>query len=370
MLTKIWERYLLRQMATSCFFVLFCFYGLYVLIDYATHSHSFSHYHFSAIDIAKFYGGEFVLRLEILLPFSTLIACIHTLCRLNKQNELMALMVAGIPLKRLLWPLVLLGLLFTLLLYASNEWLQPRSLRYHQKLANVRAKAKRQKYSAANIQQITLTDGSFLIFQSYLPETSTFEDLFWVRSLDEIYRMRTLQAREGQAPIGYDGQKLERIKIESRQENEIEESVLYPSLFFKEHVFDDLAIDDDKLKESIISPENQAISELYRKLPKRGLAQNAKEARLETAFHHKMALPLLCLLAIIAPAPFCTRFSRTQPQLVIYALSLFGLIACYLVINASVILGERQVLPAFMAIWLPFSAFFLFFGWRFLRKCS
>ena len=119
--------------------------------------------------------------------------------------------------------------------------------------------------------------------------------------------------------------------------------------------------------ENVMLPEVQSLSSLKEKLPAYGKELSEKEAYLLTTYYYKLALPWLCLLAVLAPAPFCVRFSRTLPVFFVYAFSIFGLVAFYLVMNAAVILGERQMFHPVFAVWVPFAAFFALFGCRFLR---
>ena len=189
-LTTIWERYFLRETAKTFLFFLVSFYGLYAFIDYSTHAASFKHYHFSIWDILKFYAFEFIAQMDVLVPFSLLIACVKTLCSLNAYNELVALMASGITLKRLLLPFVAFGLSLTALTYFNMEVLQPMVVKYNTQLDHSRAKAKQKKYQL--VQQVVLEDGSSLIFQKYDSATQAFFDAYWVRSIDDIYRIRHL----------------------------------------------------------------------------------------------------------------------------------------------------------------------------------
>lgn len=337
-------------------FILFLmgFYGLYALIDYSTHASSFKHYHFSLLDILKFYAFEFVAKMDVLVPFALLIACVKTLCSLNTHNELVALMASGIKLKRLLLPFVAFGLFLTGLMYFNTEVLQPMALRYNTKLDHSRAKAKHKKYMS--IQQLALEDNSILIFQEYNAETEEFFDAYWVRSIDDIYRIHRLSPYSLE-PIGKTVEHLQRTP----------EGFLVLSESFPEKTFSDMHFNKRKLSESVSLPEAHSLSELKEKLPASGNALSEKEAALLTTFYYKLAIPWLCLLAVLAPAPFCIQFSRTTPVFFIYALSIFGLVAFYLIIDAMVVLGERQMLAPALAIWVPFALFFSFFGGRFLR---
>jgi lipopolysaccharide export system permease protein len=353
-LTFIWERYFLKETIKIFVFFLFGFYGLYVLIDYSTHAASFKHYHFSLLDIAKFYAFEFVTRMEVLVPFALLIACVKTLCSLNRHNELVALMASGIKMKRLLLPFIALGFFFTGLIYFNLEILQPVTYKYNTQLDHSRAKAKQKKHIL--IQQLVLEDNSTLIFQTYDPIKKAFFDAFWIRSIDDIYRIDQLfpYAKE---PLGKSVDHFERDA----------KGMLSLSASFAEKKFPEMYFNTHKLLETVSLPEAKSLSEIKSKLPDSNKELSEKEAYLMTTYYYKLAMPWMCLLAVLAPAPFCIRFSRTLPVFFIYALNIFGLVAFYLVMDATVVLGERQMFNPALAIWFPFGSFFAFFGWRFLR---
>jgi len=352
----IWERYFLKEIIKVFLLFLFGFYGLYVLIDYSTHSRSFQNYHFTFLNIASFYGYEFITRMDVLIPFATLIACIKTLCTLNTNNELVALMASGINLKRLLWPFVAFSLFCTGFIYFNTEVLQPRALKYHKQLSHTRAKEKQKKHHHPHIQQITLNDNSSLIFQEYDEINELIYDAYLVRSIDDIYRIRELNPYAS-VPLGN--------SVEHLQRNGQGNLVIVE--FLPEKEFPEIHFNRAKLIDSITSPSDYGISTLQNKLRSRGEILSEKDARLLTTYYYKLAFPWLCLLAVIAPAPFCTRFSRTLPVFFIYAVSLFGLVAFNIMLDAAMILGERQLVAPAVAIWLPFSCFFVFFGWRFAR---
>ena len=355
-LTSIWERYFLKETVKCFALFLVCFYLLYILIDYSNHSHSFHHYRFSLLDLIHYYGYEFVTRMNVLVPFAVLISCIKTLCALNRHHELIALMASGIRLKRLLLPFLAFGLFCTALIYINSELLQPNAMRYHQQLDHLRARVKKTKYHYPHIQQFTLEDGSSLIFQSYDTLADEFFDLYWIRSMDDIYRIRDL-ALSAEGPVGRSVEHLERDQ----------KGALKLTEKFDEKFLPELKFDKKTLAESSASPDALSLSALQEKLSATPAILSEKEARLVTAYYYKLAIPWLCLLAVIAPAPLCIAFSRSLPLFFIYALSLFGLVAVYLIMNASLVLGERQVFSPAAVIWVPFCLFFLFFGVRFYR---
>jgi lipopolysaccharide export system permease protein len=356
-LTSIWERYFLREMGKCFLLFLLSFYALYVLIDYSNHSHSFQHYRFSFFELMRYYGHEFVVRMNVLVPFALLISCVKTLCSLNMHHELIALMASGIRLKRLLFPFIAFSLFFTGLIYLNGEIFQPNAMKYHEQLDHQRARVKKTKYHYPHIQQLMLKDGSSLIFQRYDPLAHEFFDLYWVRSIDDIYRIRDLKLQDAGA-VGLGVEHLQRDP----------EGALKLTERFDQKQLPDLLFDQHALSESAATPEVLSLSQMHKKLADFEAILSEKDARLVTAYYYKLAIPWLCLLAVLAPAPFCISYTRTLPIFFIYALSLFGLVGFYLIMNAAVVLGERQVIDPALAIWCPFCLFFTFFALRFYRK--
>lgn len=355
-LTKTWERYFLKELTKIFCLFLFCFYGIYILVDYANHSHSFHSYRFSFLDIMIFYGYEFILRMEVLIPFAVLIATIKTLCSLNIHNELVALMACGIKLKRILLPFILFGLFFTGLLYINTEFLHPQTMKYRQFIEQSRTTAKQKKHKQLFIQQLAFEDNTSLVFQNYDDASGKFLDAYWIRSIDEFYRIGRLAVDEA-IPVGEEVEHFLRNK----------QGELIVTEFSNKHEFSDMHFNKETLLESVSSPSGKALSALKKKLPSHDAILSEKDAQLLTIFYYKLAIPWVCLLAVIGPAPFCTRFSRTLPVFFIYALSIFGLFSFYLVMDSCALLAERQAISPAVAIWVPFTTMFSFVGWRYLR---
>jgi lipopolysaccharide export system permease protein len=356
--TKIWERYFLKEVLKTFFLFLVCFYGIYVLIDYTNHSRTI---HYNATDspikaFCLYYACEFINRSEVLIPFAILLGTIRTLCKLNEHNELVALMASGVKMSQLLRPFLMLGLFFTGLMYVNMEYVFPPASRELKYFDDAHAKQKKRKAGPLAVEHVILEDQSTLLFQSYDATQKYFFDVYWVRSIDDVYKMKQLYPYAS-PPVGY--------FVEHLLRNEQGELVIVASQ--EKATFPDLIFNAKRLKDSLVQPESMSLSALWDQLPNHQEAQSEKEARLLAAFHRKLALPWLCLLAVVAPAPFCLRFSRQFPVFLVYASSLFGLIGIYILIDAAHVLGRRQVMDPLYALWTPFVVFFLIFGWRYIR---
>jgi lipopolysaccharide export system permease protein len=362
-LTKIWERYFFKELFKTCIFFITCFYGLYVLIDYSSHTRSFHHasVQFQWFETVIYYGCEFVRRVEVLLPFAILIATIRTLCKLNMHHELVALMSSGLSLKMLMRPFLLFGLFCTCLMFLNTEFLVPIALKRLNQIDDTRSRAKRKQTLMTAAQHIALEDGTTLIFQNYDTPQSRFFDTYWIRSINDIYRIKYLYPNaNSDQPNAVLGQYVDHLKRNSQGK-------LITVASFEEKALPEMHFNPQTLFETITLPEELALSELWDKHPSPEVTLSEKEAQSMTIFYRKLLLPWLCLLAVIAPAPFCLRFTRYLPLFFIYAGSIFGLVAIYLAIDAAVLLGKGQILSPFLAVWPLFIVVSSCFTWRFIK---
>ena len=94
---------------------------------------------------------------------------------------------------------------------------------------------------------------------------------------------------------------------------------------------------------------------------------NDREAEIATILFYKLAIPFACLLAVLAPAPFSIRFGRHLPIFLIFALSLFGMISFFTIVNSTIILGKSQIVPPLIAIGSAPLLAFLIFGRKYAQ---
>lgn len=358
LLTKIWERYFFKEALKTALLFLVCFFGIYVLIDYAHHTSLFrEHGHFKWSIFGIYYASEFINKSELLIPMSILLGTIRVLCKLNQDNELIAMMASGIKMATLLRPFILFGLIGTAALYLNNQFLLPYAAKELQHIADRNHHNKQKKSLAMSAQHLILEDQSTLLFQRYDSSRDRFFDVYWIRSIDEIYRMRELYISTPH-PIGYSVEALSR-----NMDNHLIAKGQYPEMVFPEMQFN-----ETKLLDSLTLAEAYSLSDLWSKLPDWHQPQSEKQARLVATFHQKIIFPWLCLIAVIGPAPFCMHFSRRFPLFLVYACSIFGFMAFYIAINAAHVLGRRQFADPLLVIWIPFILLGILTCWNFMHK--
>lgn len=345
----IWNRYILKEFLLCFVSFLLCFNFLYIIIDYTNHIDTFyfdKQFHWKVF--TTYYACDLLHRFTAIAPFLLLLSCIKVVSDLVMSNELLAMMASGRTIKKLLSPLIAVALTVTLLTYLNLEFVHPKAIQTMDKLSSSRKKT--------GIRQMTLKDRSILLFQKYDTSRGLFQDLYWIRNTSDIYHIKTL-SHDNKYPTG--------TFVDHFKRNKKGELVKAASA--KEQEFPEMRLNMRSLREIITLPEDESLSKLWKKLPKERHPYLNEEAQVLAAFYHKLVIPWLCLLAVIAPIPFCLNFSRKVPLFAIYAGSLFGLIAFALVLGTAFLLGKRQTLDPFLATAVPFTTLFSYFSWRYVR---
>ena len=355
MLLKLWQRYFLKEILKVFGYFLFCFYALYVLIDYASRASQFHTHHanFGWKDFALYYLCEFSLRADLLIPLGLLVAALYTYSKLNQTNELIALLASGISLHKCLRPFVFVGLFMTALLFANAQYLQPKSFQWMLKIQENYQEAKRKKNELTAVQTLHLADGSLLLYLDYDRKEQLFRDLYWIRNLDHITHMEALNPHADPAL----GTQVTTFTRDQKGALTIHSQAKQQPLGF-------LVLPQEMVKNAATVAEERSLTDLWEVISHASSYTTKKDATAAAVFSYKTTLPWLALLAILFPAPFCLRQTRQLPIFLIFSGSIFFLIALYIALGSLEILAKSQLLPPLGTLWAFFSCVFIFVALR------
>ncbi|NGX46479.1 MAG: hypothetical protein K940chlam2_01670, partial [Chlamydiae bacterium] len=326
--------------------------------DYSAHMQDFvkgGSLHFSSLFL--YYCFQFIKRADILLPLALMISTIRVLCSLNAHKELVAFQSAGLRWKKLLRPFYFMAFASTLMIASFNQCVLPFSLNFIDKFYDAHLRHSYRGKRSDPLHVIHLEDHSKMIYQYYDSSKEAFFDVVWIRSPDEIWRIKYLQA-DPNHPVGEYVDHLVRTK-----EGLFEKKSSFDTLLFR-----DLKWHSDLPRKGFIPFENRSITSLYRMLKEDQKLSIYQSHELLTQLLFKSTMPLLAPLALIGCAPFCIRHGRQLPQLLIYSLSLFGFVGFIALMDAAVILGENATVSPYIAIFFPFSLITLVFGWNYIKN--
>lgn len=354
---KIFEAYVLKQFLRVFIFLLLSLFFLYVLMDYATHTQDFILGSGASIKlIAHYYLLQFVKRAEILVPLALLLSTIKVLTHLNAHRELVAFQAAGIHKGKLIRPILLVASLCTLLSMGINEYGLSYSLNQIDKFYDKYLSHSYKGNRGDPLHVMVLEDQSKLVYQFYDAAKESFFDVLWIRSSDEIWKMKYLKA-DPEFPHGQFVDHLLR-----NREGVFEKSQSFP-LFF----FEDLKWDQGMPKKGFVPFENRSVSELLIEEKRHHRPDSYRSSEITTQIFFKLAMPLLSLLVVMGVAPYCVRHVTRLAQLSIYGIALFSFVGFIAFMDAAVILGESSTFPPSLVILTPFALALGFFGWKIVR---
>jgi lipopolysaccharide export system permease protein len=355
-MTRIWERYFTFELLKLLSLFLITFYLLYVAIDYSSRSPEFTRKEMTLAQISLYYLLHFVQQLDILLPFALMCATLRTVCSLNVNNELVALIASGISLKRITRPFVLIALASVALLYVHFEWARPKAITELKKLGMTPIQYANTNPAGPSAASYIAEDGSRLLYQDYDSSRERFFDLYWIRSGQEIYRCQYLYPDRTHS-IGTMVDHLVR-----NSEGEMEFVASYNS-----KVFEELGFTDDRMGKILSTPKELSISALWAEYPSRGKRLTDRNILVMSKLHHHLAFPWMALLVVIAPLSFCLRFTRHLHIFLLYGASVVAFLIFMTILQTFLVLAENQVIPPQAGSWAPFLLSYMTALWYYFR---
>ncbi len=352
----IWKRYFYKEIISTFAFLLFFFYALYISLDLMAHIKDLRSGHTSFFTWVVYYFYTFFRRLDILLPFTVLIGSIRLLVSFQTKNELVALLASGIPLRTLLRPFLIVALALTSFLYANFEWILPVAVPQAIYIQENSFGKRTILEEETPLREVMLKDGSKMIYRSYNPRLKQFQDVFWIASLDTIYHMKVLACTE-KMPAA----KL--VDIITRDPS----GALQKSGSYAELSLEQMQFDEESLKSSITPPRDQSLSQLLSQMILYTSSTSDRANDIRNNLYYKISFPLVCLLAFLAIAPHCIRFSRNRPVFMIYLLGIGSLFCFFLLLQVAYVFGKNQIIAPWIAMLLPWMTSFYICGIRYAK---
>ncbi len=353
----IWQRYLFRELLKVFFLFLGSFFFLYAILDYSLHMQDFIiNKQIQIVHTIIYYFYQFIKRADILIPLALLIATLKVLFALNTRGELVALQASGLSARQILRPFFLLATLCTLFNLASLEFFLPSSLNFLDRFREEHFKHSYRGNRKEPIHVVPLKDHSKLIYLTQNPTTGLFEDAYWLRSINEIWHMKTLTP-DAKNPVGTFVDHL--VRSREGQFEKTESFNIYQFSSFRWEI--------DPIGKGYVPFENRKISDLLYLAAHKAKTTAYEYPQILTYLLYKLIMPLLPFVMIFAVAPICFRSARSHPIFLTYSLSIFSFIAFTSMLDAALILGENRLVSPYIVTLLPFMLLSLGFGWKFAK---
>lgn len=335
---KIWQRTLFFQLLKTFLFILLCILLGYSILDLSVNGvRFFSKGSTTFFDTIRYYLRQYSMHLQLFFPLSFLLASMKVLVDLNSHRELVALQMAGLSKKKLLAPFFLFASFLSLFSYVNTQWFAPAAQEEVYAFRDAHPKGKK-KSKKEKVYTLALDDDTELVYQSFDSAKQELFDVFWIVSPDNIWHMKYLKI-DPMPPTGRFVDHLTRNAEKQFEKKESFETKAFPKLPWKE----------DTALQKFIPYGNRSLSDLIIQ----ACSDSADRQSVFSHLHYKIALPLVPFLILISIGPISMRFARHRPTFLIAASSIFGFLSLMIILDGMLILGENQVLPAYIVIWTP-----------------
>ena len=357
---KIIDQYILKRFILTLLTVLLGFIIIFVIVNVIDFLDKFIDRNLTSKEILLYYVYTIPLFINIALPMSMLIATIHTIGSLQKNNEITAIKAAGISIRRIGLPIIICSIIFCFISFFFENIIVVKSI---QKRFDIEKKLK--PHSSKYIKN-RKTDIFYHLNNSFL-EIKKFNyknDTGYNISLQE-YNGSDLKYRIDAKKMTWNPNNNNWILINGSTrlwKNEIYE---YKSFKRKELYIED--INPSIIKKDFVKPEEMdywELSDLIIKFKKNGI----DATRWLVNKNYKTAFACVPLIMAIFGIALSIQKPRGNNAVGI-GLSIMVIFMYYALITFGKTLGYNGILPPFLSVWF-INFCFLMFGTITLLKAK
>lgn len=355
------SRYILSTFGRVFGLALAAFIGLYLLVDFFERVDNFMEYGAAA----HLYLSYFALKIPFITvqvaPLACLLAVFMTLGGFSRSNELTAMHSAGISLLRITMPLLVTGLIISLLSLLAYEYLVP--ICFKQANTIYTSKVQGRPVTVFKRSRIWLREGSKIV-NIHLAEADKGQlqgvSLF---DFDQSFNL-TDRTDIPQATF---------VNNQWRAESLIERRFVNGNLAISQRGHD-LPVDLKLTPDDFRIPDSKRNEDLgyreLRSLAAKLRAEGYNPIRFEVDMHARLATPFASLIMAFLGIPFALRKGRDSGLALGIAMSvMIGVV--YFILQAMLLaFGYSSALPPILAAWAANLLFFLFGCWLFLGTDS
>ncbi len=344
MLFKV-DKYIAKAFIPSFIICMFAICGIYVVVDVIQKIDDFIEMGAKALTMATHY---YVLMVPVfitqLFPAITLISASLILVRLVKNNEILAMQVAGFNLYRILLPVFVLSVILSLIAVANQELLIPK---FAEELARVEQTTFEDK-EKHNIIMEDVDNNLLLRIGTLNVIEESLKSVYVVGKHENGKKKFTVSAKEGKWLDGNRWLLLNAVKHNYDDSGKW----IAPATRLDEY-FIVTTLTPEQLNTVDINSTLKSFKEL------RELCNNEPEnQRYSVMLHTRMAYPLTNFILLFLGIPVILGFDRMSKN-VFLRVGLSILICCAFFILSYICanLGNMGILHPILAAWLPIVVF-------------
>ena len=344
---KLLDRYVLRTFLRAYAYCIAAFLAIWLVFDISDKISTFLDESVSLSVIPKYYLTQMPEIIVIVLPISLLLALLFCLTRMSRTNEIVAMLTAGISIPRLLVPLIGVGFVTAAVAAALNFSLAPHADQARRAyFAELRDDA-RGPDLVGHIFRNRSANRTWFIQRFRQPE-NTLSTVQVLQQDDNDNIVKNYMAGSASYNAQERTWELQGAKVVSYDEagNITQEEVL-PTLVMRDWDETPFRLASSNMRADFLSvPELRDYLRFNADFPETQLAPFA------TQLHHRIALPLNCLIFVFLASPLGIGFSR-RGVLTGVAAAIGLAFAMNFLTHLFLALGEGDRIAPWVAGWTP-----------------
>jgi len=359
---RLLDRYFLRELVVPLFYCLIGFLIFWLTFDLFGELGDLQKAELSPGEIASLYLQKLPELLVIVIPVALLLAMLYALTNHSRHNELIAARAAGIGMWRLSVVYLTVGTLFSLLLFAVNEGWAARG-------PGTIEMIQRSKQAGGEGASEGLWNGPTHIEDKGASQSWDIENYNLVTT--EMIRPRItwnvsaevtvkMVADQGVYTNGvWTFKNLTSFRSDpGKPEAEMLQMDSYPVLGVKEFLLTPRQVQSELRIASLLNNVRLAkeaqvsLREISDYLTLHPDLPPAKQAKLDTQFHGRLAWPFTCLVVVLIAIPFGGGSGRRNAYVGV-ASSIVICFAYFILMRVGLALGTGGRLAPWLAAWLP-----------------
>lgn len=291
------------------------------------------------------------------IPIAVLSAVLLSLGRLSSDNEILAIRASGINIFRLIWPLLIIGVILSLFLVILNDRIIPKAHYASRKtLVDIGI-----KNPTAALEAGTFIDSfkNYVLFiysidrNKQTGERNILNNVRIYEPQGKDKPPRTIVAKRGEF-VSVPEKRLVKLKLidGTSDEPDPKKPGEFFKLNFKTYYMTLSLAEQSENKEVEKKPKDMTLKELKNQIAEYKAKGIKETAPLSTQLHQKIALAFSVLVFIIIAAPMAIITHRREKSLN-FGIALLIVVAYYLLLIGGESLSLQGGLSPALSMWLP-----------------
>lgn len=337
------DRHILREFIRLFIFMVLCFVGLYLIIDFFEKIKMFLSNSATVSQMAAFFLFNIPMIVSLTLPAAVLLSTLITFGVLSKNSEIVAMKANGISLYRTSLPLILLAGIICMIAFLFSEFITPLTNQKADHILKVEVQKQRALGSFKQNQIWYRGKNGIYNFKIFHPEKQLIEGVT-INYLNQQFEMS--MRVDAQSAEWKDGRWVfTNVMVTRFQEGDfpIVERLSRALIDLPERPADFMIAQKDADKMSYLE-----LNKYIKKLQSDGY----DTTRYRTDMHGKIAFPLVSIILVIIGVSFSLRSERSGGVTQSIGVGIVIGFSYWLVFAFTMSLGRSGTLPPFLAAWL------------------